>query len=100
MQISEVKQTLCGPMIPVITNLNDDMSIDHGAITENVRYVVERGIATGHGVLLAAGAGGDFPMLTVAERKAVCETIANAADGTLVVQGWEAGAPATRVFTL
>ena len=81
MDVAEVKKTLRGPMIPVITNLNDDLSIDHAAITENVRYVVERGITTGHGVLLAAGAGGDFPMLTVAERKAVTETIAKAADG-------------------
>ena len=81
MNLEEVKQTLRGPMIPVITNLNDDLSVDHAAITENVRCVVERGITTGHGVLLAAGAGGDFPMLTVAERKAVAETIVKAADG-------------------
>ena len=81
MNLEDVKQTLRGPMIPVITNLNDDLSIDHAAIGENVRYVVERGITTGHGVLLAAGAGGDFPMLTVAERKAVTETISRAADG-------------------
>ena len=92
-----VKQTLRGPVIPVITNLNDDLSIDHGAISENVRYVVERGITTGHGVLLAAGAGGDFPMLTVAERKAVTETIAKAADGRAPVV---VGAQDTNVDTV
>ena len=81
MQISEVKQTLCGPMIPVITNLNADLSIDHGAIRDNVRYVVERGIVRGKGVLLAVGAGGDFPMLSLEERKQVCQTIVEAADG-------------------
>ena len=97
MDLAEVKRTLRGPMIPVITNLNDDLSINHAAITENVRYVVERGITTGHGVLLAAGAGGDFPMLTVAERKAVSETIAKAADGRAPVV---VGAQDTNVTTM
>ena len=97
MDLQEVKATLRGPMIPVITNLNDDLSIDHGAITANVRYVVERGITTGHGVLLAAGAGGDFPMLTVAERKAVSETIAKAAAGRAPVV---VGAQDTNVNTM
>lgn len=81
MNIEPVKQTLRGPMIPVITNLKADLSVDHAAIRENVRYVVERGIVTGHGALLAGGAGGDFPMLTVAERKAVARTIVEAAEG-------------------
>ena len=38
----DAKQTLRGPLIPVITNLNQDLSIDHGAIRENVEYVIER----------------------------------------------------------
>ena len=81
MDVAEAKQTLRGPMIPSITNLNDDLSIDHAAIAENVRYVVDHGIVTGSGVLLAAGAGGDFPLLTLAERKSVTETIVKAANG-------------------
>jgi 4-hydroxy-tetrahydrodipicolinate synthase len=81
MNISEVKQTLRGPMIPVITNLKDDLSIDHDGIRENVRYVVDRGIVKGSGVLLAVGAGGDFPMLSLEERKAACKTIVDAAGG-------------------
>lgn len=68
-------------MIPVITNLDDNLSVDHGAIRENVRYVVDRGIQRGQGVLLAVGAGGDFPMLSLDERKAASKTIVEAADG-------------------
>jgi len=79
--IDEVKQTLRGPMIPVITNLADDLAVDHGAIRTNVRYVVDRGIVTGQGALLAVGAGGDFPMLSVEERKAAAQTIVEAAQG-------------------
>ena len=81
MNIADVKQTLRGPLIPVITNLKDDLSIDHDAIRENVEYVVERGIVKGQGVLLAVGAGGDFPVLSVAERKSVAKTIQDAAAG-------------------
>ena len=88
MNISEVKQTLRGPMIPVITNYHDDLSVNYDAIRENVRYVVDRGVVRGSGVLLAAGAGGDFPMLTLDERKQVAKTIVEAADGkTPVVVG-------------
>ena len=81
MDISQVKQTLRGPMIPVITNLNDDLSVNHAAIRENVREVVDRGIVAGQGVLLAAGAGGDFPVLSLEERQAVAATVVEAADG-------------------
>ncbi len=81
MNISEVKQTLRGPMIPVVTNYADDLTVDHAAIRENVRIDVERGVVQGTGVLLAVGAGGDFPLLSLEERKAVARTIVEAADG-------------------
>jgi len=85
MEIQEVKSTLCGPMIPVITNFKEDMSVDLEAIQYNVNYVVERGIVKGRGVLLAVGAGGDFPMLTVQERKDVAKAILDAAAGRVPV---------------
>ena len=95
---ADAKRTICGPLIPVITHYHDDLSVDHDAVRENVRYVVERGVRTGSGVLLAAGAGGDFPMLTLDERKAVSETIVRAADGrTPVVVGAQDTNPARSV---
>ena len=81
MDIQEVKRTFCGPMIPVITNLKEDLSVDLEAIKFNVNYVVERGFVKGSGVLLAVGAGGDFPMLTLQERKDVAKAIVEAANG-------------------
>ena len=81
MDIKEVKQSLRGPMIPVVTNFNEDLSIDHAGIRENVRYVIDHGVVNGSGVLLAVGAGGDFPMLSIEERKAVSKTIVEAAEG-------------------
>lgn len=85
MDIQKVKQHLCGPMIPIITNLHDDLSIDTEAIQSNVRYVVDRGFVTGKGVLLAVGAGGDFPMLNIQERKDTSKAIVEASAGEIPV---------------
>lgn len=88
MDIAAVKQTLRGPMVPVLTHYNADLSIDCSAIRDNVRTLVGCGLVQGRGVLLAGGAGGDFPMLTLDERKLVAKTIVEAADGrTPVVVG-------------
>ncbi|MFN0053996.1 MAG: dihydrodipicolinate synthase family protein [Planctomycetales bacterium] len=88
MDIAELKQQLRGPMVPVLTHYRPDLSIDHAAIRENVQTLISRGLVRGQGVLLAGGAGGDFPMLTLDERKAVARTIVEAADGrTPVVVG-------------
>jgi dihydrodipicolinate synthase/N-acetylneuraminate lyase len=88
MNVAEVKQTLRGPMVPVLTHYKSDLSVDHGAIRANVRTLANRGLVRGQGVLLAAGAGGDFPMLTLDERKQVARTIVEAAEGrTPVVVG-------------
>ena len=54
MNIDEVKKKIRGPMIPVITSLNKDLSIDTSAIKEEVNFLIEHGIKEGQGVLLAA----------------------------------------------
>lgn len=95
MSIDDVKQVLRGPMIPVITNLREDLSVDHAAIGQNVGCVVERGVARGRGVLLAVGAGGDFPVLRVDERKEVAKTVIEAAGETPVLVGAQDTDPQT-----
>jgi dihydrodipicolinate synthase/N-acetylneuraminate lyase len=88
MNAAEVKQTLRGPMVPVLTHYTSDLSVDQAAIRANVRTLIGRGLVRGQGVLLAGGAGGDFPMLTLDERKQVARTVVEAADGrTPVVVG-------------
>ena len=85
MDINQVKQEMCGPMIPVITHLNDDLTVNTEAIEKEVNSLVERGMVTGNGVLLAVGAGGDFNMLNVAERKAAAKAIVDGAAGRVPV---------------
>lgn len=79
------KNIIFGPQIPVITHLKEDLSLDLDAIRKNVNNLVERGFVTGKGVLLAVGAGGDFPMLTVEERKLAGRAIFEAAAGRVPV---------------
>ena len=78
---SNSRQTLCGPMIPLVTNYNRDLSLDLGAYKENLRYLMDHGIRTGQGAFLVGGAGGDFPMLTVQERTALAHAAAEVTNG-------------------
>jgi 4-hydroxy-tetrahydrodipicolinate synthase len=78
---SNSRQVLCGPMIPLITNYNRDLTLDLGAYKENLRYLMEHGIRNGQGAFLVAGAGGDFPMLTVQERTTLAKVAAEVTNG-------------------
>jgi 4-hydroxy-tetrahydrodipicolinate synthase len=85
MNVADVKATLCGPVVPVVTVYNDDLSVDHAGTAENVRTIVDRGLVRGKATLLAAGAGGDFALLTIEERKAVAKTIFEASENKVPV---------------
>lgn len=50
------------------------------SIRENAQTIFERDLVRGHGALLAGGAGGDFPLLTLDERKQVAKSIVDAAN--------------------
>jgi 4-hydroxy-tetrahydrodipicolinate synthase len=87
MKVSEVKMVMRGPLAPVLTIYKEDLSLDLDAIQENVDQQIRRGMSKGKGVLLAAGAGGDFPLLAREERKAVIKAVAEAAGGRATVLG-------------
>jgi 4-hydroxy-tetrahydrodipicolinate synthase len=88
MEISKVRKVIRGPLAPVLTIYKkEDLSLDLDAIQENVDQQIRRGLTKGNGVLLAAGAGGDFPLLSFEERKAVIKAVAETADGRATVLG-------------
>jgi 4-hydroxy-tetrahydrodipicolinate synthase len=88
MDVSEVKKRIRGPLAPVLTVFREgDLALDLDAIQENVDQQIRRGMTAGNGVLLAAGAGGDFPLLSFEERKTVIQAVAEAADGRATVLG-------------
>ncbi|NLD74879.1 MAG: hypothetical protein GX649_19440, partial [Chloroflexi bacterium] len=76
MDIATVKENICGPLAPVLTVFREgDLSVDLDCIQENVDQQIRRGMSKGQAVLLAAGAGGDFPLLSLDERKAVIQAV-------------------------
>ena len=80
-ELEQIKKDLRGPMMPIITSFKDDLSLDLETIQDNVRFLTEGGIVTGQGVMLAVGAGGDFPMMSLDERKDTARAIVEAAEG-------------------
>jgi 4-hydroxy-tetrahydrodipicolinate synthase len=64
------------------------MSPDLDAIQSNTQWLIDQGARVGNTILLAAGSGGDFSSMSVAERKAVITAVADVArDKVPVVAG-------------
>ena len=85
MDANEAKALFRGPMVSVATPFTSDYELDLDALRRNIRFMVDRGMATGRGVLLVAAAGGEFPMLTMEERKRVISASVEAAAGQIAV---------------
>jgi 4-hydroxy-tetrahydrodipicolinate synthase len=85
MEIAQAKALFRGPMVSVATPLTATQQLDLGALRDNIRFMVERGMRAGQGVLLVAAAGGEFPMLSMEERKQVIRASVDAARGEVPV---------------
>ncbi len=72
-------------MVAVATPFKEDYSLDLDALRDNVRFMINRGVRTGEGVLLVGGAGGEHPAMNVDERKAVMDVAMEAANGEVPV---------------
>ena len=76
--------TGCYVTIPTMFR-DDDLSVDIPAIRKHVRFLIDGGITTGTGVLLAGGAAGDFSTMTFDERVQVAQAVVEEADGRVPV---------------
>jgi 4-hydroxy-tetrahydrodipicolinate synthase len=72
-------------MISVATPMTSGFDLDLEALADNVRWMIEGGVRTGQGVLLVAAAGGEFPMLSIDERKQVIAASVEAAEGRVPI---------------
>ena len=79
-----IRTWLRGPVVAVPTPFHDDYSLDLDGLGANLREIVARGVTRGDGVLLVAGAAGEFPALSRDERIAVMRASVAAAGGTPV----------------
>lgn len=85
MTLEDTRRWLCGPVVAVATPFHDDSSLDLDGLASNIEAMVARGIRTGDGALLVAGAAGEFPTLSSDERKAVMRASIRAAAGRVPV---------------
>jgi len=77
---------LCGCYVTIPTMFrDDDLAVDLPAIRRHVRFLIEGGITTGMGVLLAGGAAGDFSTMTHEERLQVAKAVVEEASGRVPV---------------
>jgi dihydrodipicolinate synthase/N-acetylneuraminate lyase len=74
-----------GVVAPLVTPFTARGDVDLDALRANVQWLLDRGARQGNTVLLAAGSGGDFSVMTLEERKAVIRTIAEVAAGHLPI---------------
>ena len=69
--VQQAKILFSGPMVAVATPFTPELELDLDALRSNIRFMVDLGVRQGQGVLLVAAAGGEFPMLSMEERKEV-----------------------------
>ena len=75
----------CYVTLPTMFRDDDELSVDLDAMRGHVRFLIDGGITTGTGVLLAGGAAGDFSTMTFDERVAVAEAVVSEAAGRVPV---------------
>ena len=75
----------CYVTVPTLFRDDDELSVDLDAMRKHVSFLVDGGITTGNGVLLACGAAGDFSTVTFDERVAVTAAVVEEAAGRVPV---------------
>ena len=85
MAFETTRDWLCGAVVAVATPFHEDFSLDLEGLAANIEAMVGRGIRTGDGVLLVGGAAGEFPTLSIEERRAVMDASVKAAAGRVPV---------------
>lgn len=86
MDRERARSRLCGCYVTIPTMFRDpDLEVNLDAIRRHVRFLIDGGIKTGTGVVLAGGAAGDFSTMTLDERVQVAEAVVEAAEGRVPV---------------
>ena len=75
----------CYVTIPTMFHDTPDLGVNLDATRQHVNFLIDGGIRTGTGVLLACGAAGDFSTLTFEERILIAEAVVEEAAGRVPV---------------
>jgi 4-hydroxy-tetrahydrodipicolinate synthase len=85
MYTQEQKSLFRGVGALVLTPFHADLSVDYEGIKGNARYIIDNGIKTGNGFLIANGTMSECYALSMEERKRVIRTVVEAAAGEVPV---------------
>ena len=81
-----LRENLKGCYITIPTMFSDkNLDVDTQAIQNHVRFLLDQGVKKGNGIILAAGAAGDFSTLSFEERREVALAVVEAADNKVPV---------------
>jgi dihydrodipicolinate synthase/N-acetylneuraminate lyase len=76
---------LRGCFLALPTLFTADLSLNLAGMRRHVRFLIEHGLREGNATLLVNGANGEFPMLTLEERKQTAEAVVDEANGRIAV---------------
>ena len=79
---SEIER-LRGCFLAVPTLYHDDLSLNLDGMRQHVHFLIEHGLRQGTAVFLVNGASGEFPTLTLEERKRTAEAVVEAVKETI-----------------
>lgn len=83
--VDEAKTRWRGVLAPLVTPFREDGALDIDTLETNVQWLLDQGAKSGNTVFLAAGSGGDFPMMNLEERKQVITAIAGVTRQTVPI---------------
>ena len=85
MKPEELKEKLVGVQIVMPTPFKENYELDKEGLRKLTRFLIDRGIKEGEGVLIPAGSTGECPMLDDDERKEVFKIVTEEANGEVPV---------------
>src|SRR5713226_2782363 len=85
MNREQVKSKLTGCYIAIPTLFKDGEELDAEAMRQHVRWLIRKGVKEGNGMILIAGAAGEFATLTLDERKEMADAISAEAAGVVPI---------------
>lgn len=85
MDVNQARAALTGAMISVATPVDAAFEIDFDAYRRNLEFMIARGANAENAVFLVAAAGGEFPMLSVAQRKDVMKASVDIVAGRIPI---------------
>ena len=74
-----------GVFVMMITPFKKNRDLDLDGVRKNTRFLIDKGIKTGKGVLVPTGSTGECPMMTVEEIKLTMKVVVEEAKGEVPV---------------